>query len=564
MRVLLATLFLLNYIGLSGQNSALVVNNGLWHTESASLVTINGSFHNNSTADLSGTLYLRDSLVNTDEIFQQGVLIAEGHILNNGIWHENNGELRLNGNNQDLRGTQAIVTGQLTCSGNGDKFLFTDVLINQILKLDSHSLHINQQTVSIIDTALNSLQIENARLFIDENGKLIRGLPINQFQTFPLTSSNINRVISVSSNQTGLYGVQIKNNDASTNGFIRFYVDSATCSTQSSHYYLISQETSTTAVCQIEITSPDAADFNFNSISAWNDQGEGVWQQQFQNSVLANNQLSVLSNPFAASVSQPIILSRKRPEIPVLAGPNQLCAENPMVFTIENPDNALLYNWTAGDGQSATGSAFQPSSNSAGFLNISATATDNLNCTSFSAQTNVQINPLPVAQIIVTEPNLPFTFELYTFDGQSSTFTQTMNWLIDGNEMNQDFLWVHRFEEPGSYEVSLIAESDAGCLDTATVNVIVEEGFIIPTIFTPNGDGFNDYWTVKNSKFSQFHISVFNRFGQIVFESKGPSTSWNGLAPNNEACPDGTYFYVVKADLPSKTIDLKGSITLVR
>lgn len=564
MRVLLATLFLINYVGLSGQNNALVVNNGLLHTESASLVTINGSFHNNSIADLSGTLYLRDSLVNTDEIFQQGVLIAEGHILNNGIWHENNGELRLNGNNQDLRGTQAIVTGQLTCSGNGDKFLFTDVLINQILKLDSQSFYINQQLVSILDTSQTSLQINDARIYINDNGKLVRGIPTNEFRVFPLTSNSIDRVVSLRSNQEGLYGVQIKNNDASIDGFIRFFVDSATCSTQSNHYYFITQETSNNAFMQVEITSPDTSDFNFNSLSAWKTIGEGVWQQQFQNSVLANNQMSVLSDPFVASVSQPILLSRKRPETPMINGESEVCAESQLVVNVLNPANNLQYNWTAGNGQSGSGISFQPNTFVHGLMNVSVIATDNLNCTSFSAQTNVQINPLPVAQIIVTEPNLPFTFELYTFDGQSSTFTQNVNWLIDGNEINQDFLWVHRFEEPGSYEIGLVAESEAGCLDTATVNVIVEEGFIIPTIFTPNGDGFNDYWTVKNSKFSQFHISIFNRYGQIVFESRGPSTSWNGLAPNNEPCPDGTYFYVVKADLPSKTIDLTGSVTLVR
>jgi len=563
-KLTIASILVLFHFWLSGQTSALVVNNGLIHTESGSLLTILGGFQNNGIAEFSGNFFLRDSLVNTDEIFQNGLMIANGHILNNGIWHENNGELQLAGDVQDLKGTQAISSGQLTCSGTNDKYLFTDVLVKNILKLDSQSLHINQQVVSILDTAQTSLQINEARLYINDNGKLIRNIPTDEFRLFPLTSNLIDRIVSINSNELGLFGVQIKNNDASTDGYLRFYVDSATCSTQSNHYYLISQETTNSAICQIEITSPDIADFDFNSISAWKNIGEGFWKQQFQNNVLAHNQLSVLSDLFVATVSQPIILSRKRPEIPLLIGPNEICAGNAITFSLINPDNTLQYNWTAGNGQNTTGNTFQPFSAIAGLLNISVTATDNLNCTSFSGQANVQINPLPVAQITVTEPSLPFTNEIYAFDGSASASTQTVNWFIDGIETNQNLLWYYRFDEPGNYELSLIAESDAGCFDTAFLTITVEEGFIIPTIFTPNGDGFNDNWVLKNSKFSQFHISIFNRYGQLMFESRGPSYNWNGLAPNNEACPDGTYFYVVKADLPSKTIELKGSVTLVR
>ncbi|MDJ1485392.1 Ig-like domain-containing protein [Cytophagaceae bacterium YF14B1] len=99
--------------------------------------------------------------------------------------------------------------------------------------------------------------------------------------------------------------------------------------------------------------------------------------------------------------------------------------------------------------------------------------------------------------------------------------------------------------------------------DTAVVRFIVRPPFI-PEGFTPNGDGQHDFFVIENPNNDQIHLQVFNRWGNLVYESKDfkstytgvandfpTSTSdWNGKSNRGvrvgEELPDGTYFYIIK------------------
>ncbi|MFD2872222.1 gliding motility-associated C-terminal domain-containing protein [Mucilaginibacter ximonensis] len=84
----------------------------------------------------------------------------------------------------------------------------------------------------------------------------------------------------------------------------------------------------------------------------------------------------------------------------------------------------------------------------------------------------------------------------------------------------------------------------------------------IPNTFTPNNDGVNDTWVIKNiTSYPENTVTVFNRYGQQVFFSKGYSLPWDGRYLNKNI-PDGVYFYVIKTGI--KGGEFSGSITIVR
>ena len=70
----------------------------------------------------------------------------------------------------------------------------------------------------------------------------------------------------------------------------------------------------------------------------------------------------------------------------------------------------------------------------------------------------------------------------------------------------------------------------------------------IPNIFTPNGDGINDLFTIPCLSTTQTgELIVFNRWGDVVYETDKYHNQWDGTH-NGQPLPDGTYFYILRAN----------------
>lgn len=84
----------------------------------------------------------------------------------------------------------------------------------------------------------------------------------------------------------------------------------------------------------------------------------------------------------------------------------------------------------------------------------------------------------------------------------------------------------------------------------------------IPNAFTPNGDGINDTWDIKNiNTFTASTVSVFNRYGQQIFFSRGYAKSWDGRY-NNKDLPIGVYYYLIKTNIKEQVF--AGYVTIIR
>lgn len=82
--------------------------------------------------------------------------------------------------------------------------------------------------------------------------------------------------------------------------------------------------------------------------------------------------------------------------------------------------------------------------------------------------------------------------------------------------------------------------------DTMIITVLpLEFDGMITNVFSPNGDGINDSWYIENIKFyPDNEVTVFNIYGNIVFNKKGYNNDWQGTF-NGASLPDGTYYYVI-------------------
>jgi gliding motility-associated-like protein len=130
----------------------------------------------------------------------------------------------------------------------------------------------------------------------------------------------------------------------------------------------------------------------------------------------------------------------------------------------------------------------------------------------------------------------------------------------------------------GSYDISLIAISPNNCTDTSRVvkAVQVQNGgtLLVPNAFSPNTSGptggaagggtKNDVFLPLMQGVTQFEMVVFNRWGELLFESRDPQVGWDGYYKGN-LCPQDVYVYKITAQYDNgERVVRTGDINLIR
>ena len=103
-------------------------------------------------------------------------------------------------------------------------------------------------------------------------------------------------------------------------------------------------------------------------------------------------------------------------------------------------------------------------------------------------------------------------------------------------------------------------------VDTVISFVIDVQGIPdVINVFTPNGDGVNEYFSFSEYGMDYIDVAIYNRWGQVVASWSGMNNMWDGKGIDGNDLPEGVYFYILLAEgEDGHYYDYKGSITLLR
>ncbi|RYY22382.1 MAG: T9SS type B sorting domain-containing protein, partial [Sphingobacteriaceae bacterium] len=237
-------------------------------------------------------------------------------------------------------------------------------------------------------------------------------------------------------------------------------------------------------------------------------------------------------------------------------------------LSVSSSNNALIDQLSIVQGSNGTGMInYHISNNTSGLATITVTVKDNGGTANggndtFTRTFNITVNSLPDV-FISSNQNQEIskgTAVNLTASGGGQTYAwATAADIISGQ--NTATLAV-RPRVTTTYKVT--ATTAAGCTTekTFTVNVRDDYQLTANNVITPNGDGKNDTWVIKNIDYYPNNtVKVFDKAGRIVYQKQGYTNDWNGTY-NNTALTQGTYYYVI--DFGAGLGTFKGYITIIR
>jgi len=158
------------------------------------------------------------------------------------------------------------------------------------------------------------------------------------------------------------------------------------------------------------------------------------------------------------------------------------------------------------------------------------------------------------------EANIPTKFT------NKSHFATRYAWDFGDDTKSTETDPTHQYNKTGSYKVCLTAYNESNCPAVACKGVSAEVVPLLglPTGFSPNGDGQNDILYVRGAAIKTMDLKIYNRWGQLVFETNDQAIGWDGTY-NGQPQPIEAYGYVLNATfIDGSSRLLKGNITLLR
>lgn len=107
---------------------------------------------------------------------------------------------------------------------------------------------------------------------------------------------------------------------------------------------------------------------------------------------------------------------------------------------------------------------------------------------------------------------------------------------------------VYRFSKAGNFNIGMIINANYGCVDTVYKSIDVTDDLIVPTVFTPNGDGVNDVFYIRTNGNTYYTIEIYSRYGTIVYKYTAKEIYWDGRTSAGKEVEDGTYYYVISSE----------------
>jgi len=283
--------------------------------------------------------------------------------------------------------------------------------------------------------------------------------------------------------------------------------------------------------------------------------------------VVPNTQLYTLyvSNKYGCKDSANVVLTIK-PKLQVKIGnvTSPVCSGSfvSLSATGTGGDSAhYIFDWL---NDSIKGNSLNLKINQSGWHTVILTD----NCSGLPGKDSVfiDVTPRPKADftILNRHPYLPdTTFRFQNLSTNASKYLWTFG---DSSASNNAIDPVHIYTDSGTYKITLIAYGKC-TNDTDYSYIHIFDKYIniyIPDAFSPNGDGVNDVFDIKGLGFVDYNYSIYNRWGELTFETTDTKKSWDGSFKNQPAT-EGIYVYMISVtDQFGIKHYFSGNLTLMR
>ena len=283
--------------------------------------------------------------------------------------------------------------------------------------------------------------------------------------------------------------------------------------------------------------------------------------------------VSYTVNGCTSNVETPSITVNPLPNVSFTADTTSGCIPVVVTLSADTTGQQATYTWTSNGASGTTGPNGQMLFAIGGCYDVTLTAT--LNGCSFSTTQPdfVCVQDYPQASFEANPPSFSESSQVINFNNTSIGATGYVWNFGDGNVSNQEYP-EHLFQGTNDgYTITLIASTSMGCMDSTSFTMSANLGavYYIPNTFTPDGDKYNQIFKPVFStgiSTEQYEMLIFNRWGEIMFESNNIYIGWDGsYGVEGLDCPSGTYTYKIKLTLNGglqEQVIVTGHVNLLR
>lgn len=233
------------------------------------------------------------------------------------------------------------------------------------------------------------------------------------------------------------------------------------------------------------------------------------------------------------------------------------------------------WEWDFGNGTASTSkNPKQICYNTPGIYTVQLKVTSDKRCVSTATKSKmIETYPKPIAQFVASPNPASIDDPKIHFDDQSTPDVKSWWWDFgDGLKQTlftKDALHTYPMGVANAYTIKLLVINANGCKDSIEHLLEIKPDFIfyIPNAFTPfDMDGVNDTFFGKGAGIADYHIWIFDRWGNMIFDTRDINTGWDGHANGGAAvAQQDVYVWKVKLkDVYGKTHDYTGTVSLLK
>ena len=286
-----------------------------------------------------------------------------------------------------------------------------------------------------------------------------------------------------------------------------------------------------------------------------------------------------IRNAFCSeSLSKSIIVNPSDPVVDFVADPRTGCRPLIVSFTDLSENTDLnTYRWDFGDGITSNEVSPLHTYSKAGTYTVTLYAENTTGGSDTETKEfYIEVLPTPIADF-VANPTTVLIPDQEVFFRNLSINADRYEWDFGDGNTSIDINPIHTYDEEGKYGVSLIAQNALGCADTLAYEGLIaatKGGTVrVPNAFSPSPDAsesggsnnaINDVFLPRVEGANKFKMLIYNKWGELLFESDNQQTGWNGYY-QGRLMPTDVYVYRLEIIFSDGREAIRiGDVTLVR